>query len=190
MINRLILPAVLSACLTLLSACSSSGNSSSTSSGSSDKTLAERTGKWDMSKRSGFERTAKTVKTDKQFRTGSNYRTTSYKGKTQYNSGKKEIKEKSFSQANKKNRSQNESFSGANDRFSQRDTTFKTNQSRDDGRLSRDDSRVSSYSGDTYRTFDNRMGTRAMQTSERPYIQEMGNAGYTEDQVKGILNKN
>jgi hypothetical protein len=179
--------------LFLTASCSSNDSSASRSSDNSTPRLEGRLTnvKWDTSRRSTFEGTTKTVKTDKKFRTGSDYRTTDYRNgkKQKFTSGKKEIKEDRYRQAGKSAREGSSTFQGADDQFRGSNDTFATGNSRFQNQQNRDSDSTYRESDNVFRTRDEPIARKAIESSNRPYIEQLNKPGYTEDEVKSILRK-
>jgi hypothetical protein len=151
--------------------------------------LAERLGKWDTTKRSSFEKQMKASGVDKDYKTAK-FKEKEFSGNKVFNTGKKDgFKTKDFSQAEKQNRSAQQIFSGADDRNRMSDGAFKTQDSSFADKKSFSADKTSSMADDTFETRSDPVTRKALETSKRPYIEEFGKPGYTEDEVRGILNK-
>lgn len=192
--SRILTSAFASLLLCLNMACSS--NKSDTASVDTRSTQGEferriQNVKHDQNRRSKFESTVKSVKTDKQFNTGSTFRTTDYRNgkKQKFTSGKKDIKSKSFSQADKSARDGQSTFRDSNREARDANQSFATRSSSYDQQRSRDSGATFRDSDDVFRTREDPVASKAMSTSKRPYIEESSRPGYTEDEVKAILRK-
>ncbi|TLD71813.1 hypothetical protein FEM03_06670 [Phragmitibacter flavus] len=179
--------------LLLLLTASCSSNGSSASKDTEQPRLEGRLTnvKWDTSRRSSFEGTNKSVKTDKQYRTGADFRTTDYRSgkKQKFTSGKKEIKEGTFQGATKTSRDASSTFNGSDDQFRDSDSTFATSNSRFQNQENRNSGSTFRESGNVFRTRDEPTARKALETSNRPYMEQTNKPGYTEDEVKNILRK-
>jgi|GEM_PF-5822493 len=190
MIRFTVLITLASLSVFLTPSCSSNDNGEKKKrSAGAETRLEDRLGKWDMSRRSSFEGTNKSYKTDRDFKTGTDYRTKDFNQNKSFYSGKKEIKEDSFSQADKKSRASGSTFSGADDRAREGEQTFATRSSRYDNQENRNSGRLMRGNDAVYRTRNDPVASDAMATSKRPYINQSNNPSYTEGEVRSILNK-
>ena len=175
------------------SSCSSSGSSKkegTTRTDASGQRLAQRLGKWDTTKRSSFDKHRSAGETSKDYKTREFNQSKDYAGaKKQFNSGKDGFKTKSFAQSNKKSRAADKTFAGAGKKNRMAGQKFETSESRFSNQANRDSDKRSSMEGDVFRTQENRETQKAMASNKRPYIEQTQKPGYTEDEVKGLLNK-
>ncbi|HSJ04538.1 MAG: hypothetical protein ACAI34_06625 [Verrucomicrobium sp.] len=183
--TALLLPVISSACS------SGKSNSKKTTSVKKDamsQSMEERMGKFDMGKRSSFEKSVGTAGANKGFKTSDFHRQKDFHTGSQYSGGKDKFNAKNFAQSSKASKEGSKAFSGGNDRSNLGDTTFKTRESNISRDTVHDADKVSSQSDDTFRTFDNRMGTKGMENSKKPLIQDQPGQ-YSEGQIRSILNK-
>ena len=184
-----------------LSSCSSSKSSSKKkSSEDTGPGFSERVSKWDMSKRSSFEKsTGKNgERGNKQFRSkNTSVRSKDYQGNTKFTSGKGEFKSgkdgfktSEFSQSDKSNRMGNQEFSGADDQNRYGDTKFKTSDSRYNNTESRYGNQTSRMNDKDFRVPTDVETRNAMEKSKRPVIVDFQKPDYSESEVRNMLNKN
>jgi len=156
----------------------------------SNQRLSERLGKWDQTRRSSFDKHRSVGGVDKNYKTKDFHRGKDYSGgKKEFNSGKDGFKTREFAQASKESQVANKTFSGADDKSRMADDKFKTTESRFADQENRNADKRFSSEGDVFRTRENPTTKKAMESNHRPYIEQMKKKGYTEDEVKGLLNK-
>jgi len=177
--------------LLTLAACSSSkdNNAENTRVKKDEPRLAQRLGNFDKTKRSSFDNHRSATGVSGDYKTGM-FRRKEYKGKKEFNSGKDGFKTKNFAQSDKKSKVADKSFSGANDVSSMADDKFKTSESRFSGQESSSADKRFRMEDDVFRTREDPVAHKAQSTNRRPFIEQTQNPGYTENEVKGLLNKN
>lgn len=151
-------------------------------------TLAERTGKWDMGKRSNFEKSLGTAGANKDFKTSNFHRQKDFNTGSAFSGGNDRFNAKSFGQSDKSTHDRNKIFSGADDKSKLGNSTYKTGESRFSREETRDSDKTSSLDDDVFRTHDNRMGTKGLENSKRPVVEQRA-PDYTESQIRSLLNK-
>ena len=175
-----------------LCACSSSDSGSKKSSSETGPKYAERSKKsnWSPKHRSTFEKQAqeaeknKTVKAG-SFHTGRNFHTNEVSSSTT----DKKYKGKDFAQSDKKNSSFEKSYQGANEKNRMGSESFKTSESSMNDKKSSQSGREFSGSSQTFKTKDDTQAANAGKKPQEPKIIENRKPGYTEDEVRAMLNK-
>lgn len=150
--------------------------------------MSERMSKWDMSKRSNFEKSLGTAGSNKDFKTSNFHRQKDFNTGSAFSGADDKFNAKGFAQSDKPAKDREKVFSGANDRSNIGNATYKTSESRFTREAVRDSEKTSSMDDDTYKTHDNRMGTKGLENSKRPLIQDR-QPDYTESQIRNLLNK-
>lgn len=180
---------VLLACL-VVSACASKDGAvkQQGSGGGGGSSMEQRMTKWDMSKRSHYERSLGTAKGNKGFKTSNFHRQKDFHTGEAFSGGDDRFNAGSFAQSDQPSRDRGKVFSGNDERSRLGETSYKTGESRFNREAARDGDKESSQADDVFRTFDNRTGTRARENSQRPVIEDKP-GDYTEGQIRSLLNK-
>lgn len=152
------------------------------------QTMSERMGKWDMGKRSNFEKSLGTAGSNKGFKTSNFHRQSDFHTGSSFSGADDKFNAKSFGQSHKTAYDRNKVFSGADDKSKLGNSTYKTNESRFSRQETRDAGKTSSLDDDVFRTHDNRMGTKGLENSKRPIVEDRG-PDYSEGQIRSLLNK-
>ncbi len=150
--------------------------------------LAERLSKWDMTKHSSFEKELSATKSNKVFKAGA-FRTSEYKGAKDFAGASSAYRTKDFQQASKTSNAADKSFRDAKKDSGLASSEFKTKQSSMDQKTSRDAGKNFTDSDKTYQTKDERDATKALKKKSHPVMVDTGKPTYTEDEVRGLLNK-
>jgi hypothetical protein len=101
---------------------------------------------------------------------------------------KSKFKAGTFSQADKSSSAGNKTFSGAGEKNRMSDTTFTTTQSAFGTKMSRSNGQASPFAGENFNVRGNPSALENTTNVKRPLILN-DEAGYSEDQVKKLLNK-
>ncbi len=150
--------------------------------------LAERLGKWDMNKKSSFEKELYATKSSKVIKTGP-FRTTEFKGTKGFTGACDSYRTKDFQQSSKTSSVADKIFSDAKKDSNLAQSQFKTKESSFDQKTSRDAGKKFADTDKTYQTKDEREATKALKKKSHPVMVDTGKPSYTEDEVRGLLNK-
>jgi hypothetical protein len=119
----------------------------------------------------------------------SGYKTGEFSGKKKGFFGRKErFKAGTFSQADKSSHTGSKSFSGADDKSNLGGSTYKTTQTGYGTQMNRSAGEASSFTDDKFDPGGNPAALERTSNVKRPLILK-DDAGYSEDQVKKLLNK-
>jgi hypothetical protein len=119
----------------------------------------------------------------------SGYKTGEYSGKKKGFFGRKDkFKAGSFAQADKSSQTGSKTFSGADEKSNLGGSTYKTPESRYGTQMNRSAGQASSFADDKYDSRGNPAALERTSNVKRPLILR-GDAGYSEDEVKKLLNK-
>lgn len=151
--------------------------------------LAERLGKWDMNKHSAFEKELLTDKKFKGLKTGP-FHTRDYTGTKNCTAFKGDYQTKGFQQSSKISSVADKSFHDAKKDSGLASSQFKTKESSMDQKTSRDADKKFSGTDKTYQTKEVRDATASLKKKSHPVMVDTGKPSYTEDEVRGLLNKN
>lgn len=151
--------------------------------------LAERLGKWDMNKKSSFEKELYATKSSKVIKTGP-FRTTEFKGTKDFTGAGDSYRTKNFQQASKTSSVADKTFPDAKKDSSLGSSQFKTKQSSFDQKTSRDAGKKFTDTDKTYQTKDEREAAKALKKKSHPVMVDTGKPSYTEDEVRGLLKRN
>lgn len=121
----------------------------------------------------------------------SQFKSTEYHAKKKFFAGKDKDKYKagSFSQAKKASNAGDKTFSGADDKSKLGDSTFKTTQDPFGNKMSRSAGQTSSMADDKFNTSGNPAALKGTANGKRPLFMDNNVPGYSEDEVKKLLNK-
>jgi hypothetical protein len=186
LVKRVILEVTHAACVLVLLSCASEKK---TKTDYTDLSMGQRVVKQTKdpySIKSPFQKdvfnASETVKT-------SGYKTGEFSGKKKGFFGRKDkFKAGTFSQADKSSRTGDKSFSGADDRSNMGGSTYKTTQSVYGTQINRNGGQASSFTDDKFDPRGNPAALERTSNVKRPLILK-DDAGYSEDQVKKLLNK-
>ncbi|MEI6537729.1 MAG: hypothetical protein WCN98_20460 [Verrucomicrobiaceae bacterium] len=151
--------------------------------------LAERLGKWDMTKRSSFEKAFQADQPVKGVKTGS-FHTANYNGTKDFTSANGAYRTKDFQQGSKSSNVTDKSFKGAKDDKQLANAQYKTTESRMNQKASKEGAKNFAGSDKAYQTKDEREAAKSMKKNNHPVMVDTGKPSYTEDEVRGLLNKN
>ena len=121
----------------------------------------------------------------------SQFKSSEYHAKKKFFAGKDKEKYKAglFSQAKKTSNAGDKTFSGADDKSKLGDSTFKTTQDSFGNKMSRNAGQTSSMANDKFNTSGNPAALKGTANAKRPLIMKDNVPGYSEDEVKKLLNK-
>jgi hypothetical protein len=117
----------------------------------------------------------------------SDFKAGAFHGKKTFESGRDNFRTSAFAQAGKTSSASDKSFSGANEKSNLADDTYKTSGSQFDGKVSRSAGQTSPMGDDKFKTRSNPAALKNVDNVKRPLIEK--DSGYTEDEVKKLLNK-
>ena len=116
------------------------------------------------------------------------YKTGEFSGKKNGFFGRKDrFKAGTFSQANKSSRTGTKSFSGADEKSNMGGSTYKTTESGYGTQMNRSAGQASSFTDDKFDSRGNPAALERTSNVKRPLI--LKDDGYSEDEVKKLLNK-
>ncbi len=156
--------------------------------GGTGQRLAERLSKWDMNKKSSFEKELYATNSSKVIKTGP-FRTTEYKGTKDFAGASGSYGAKEFNQSKKRSNAADKSFLDAKKDSRLASSQFKTKESSMDQKTSRDADKNFASSDKTFKTKDERDATNALKKKSHPVMVDTSKPSYTEDEVRGLLNK-
>jgi hypothetical protein len=125
---------------------------------------------------------SKTVKT-------SEFKSSEYHAKKKFFGGKDKYKAGLFSQAKKKSPTGDKRYAGADEKSQLGDDTYKTTQNPLGAKMSRSAGQTSSLADDKFNTKGNPAVLKETAIVKRPLFMNDNVPGYSEDQVKKLLNK-
>jgi hypothetical protein len=149
-----------------------------------------KTSNWSDKHRSSFEKQAqeaeknKTVKTG-LFHTGGDYHTKMVSEATT----DKKFHGKEFAQSGKKDTQLNKTFHNTKESDPMASKNFKTTESHQFEKKAHDDGRMFAGNDKTFATKSDVRAANAATKTQKPKIIENGKPGYTEDEVRAMLNK-
>ncbi len=151
--------------------------------------LAERLGKWDMNKHSAFEKELVTDKKYNTMKTGP-FKTREFTGSKEFTASKGAYQTKDFQQASKSSDAANKSFRDSKKDSELAKSQFKTKESSMGQKTSRDADKNFTGSDKTFQTKEERTAAESLKKKSHPVMIDTGKPSYTEDEVRGLLNKN
>lgn len=189
-------PAILAATLAaslFLPACSSDKKSSGDDTGPK---YAQRSSKsnWSDKHRSSFEKQAGKAEKTKSVKTGS-FHTSNYTAAKSAGGMDKQYRSKDYSQGDKKDKSFEKSYSGTkesklgSEQYKTSGSHLADQKSHDEGRMNHDAGKSFSSGSESYKTNSDAIGSKASQNAQKSKGVQTGKPSYTEDEVRGLLNK-
>lgn len=179
----------------LLSLCACSGSKKKTSGDDFGPKYKERMAsaeralfRDDHSQRSPYEKQLGNDKKNKNVKKQA-FKTGDFHSGKPFSGGDDKFKTGAYSQSDKTSNAANKTFSGAGKQSALGNDEFKTSESRFSQQSDSDNAKQSPLGDDTFRTKSDREGSKAMENSQRPYIAPRGEDGYSEGDIRKMLNK-
>ena len=117
------------------------------------------------------------------------YKAGNYNASKSFSGADNKFNAGTFSQAAKESHTGNKTFSGADASSQFSGDTFKTSQNRFDGQANSNSGKASPMADKTFNTKANPAALKATENSKRPLIQKMEAPSYTESEVRKLLNR-
>ncbi|CAN5713179.1 hypothetical protein BH11VER1_BH11VER1_26410 [soil metagenome] len=142
----------------------------------------------DHNQRSPYEKQLGKGKKNKEVKMEA-FKTRDFHSGKAFSGGDDKFKTAAFSQSDKTSNAANKTFSGADKQSALGNDEFKTSESRFSQQSNSNSDKLSPLGDDKFRTNNDREGTKAMENSKRPLIAPRNEDGYSEGDIRKLLNK-